>query len=317
MGDILTIATADGLASAIVPGRLHYMSSSSLDLPTVGDWVSVRPGDPFVVEEVLPRISQLVRKGAGRSSRGQLLAANIDIGFIVTSANEEFSLPRLERFMSTVHAAGARPIVLVNKIDLPGSTEIIDQARSIAPEALALSATDGQGMSAFDAVLEPGSTHVFLGSSGVGKSTFANHVLGEQTMRTRELKRDDTGQHTTTHRELLLADSGVILIDTPGLRELGIWNSEGFVATFPDVVELFSRCRYRDCKHQTEPGCGVLKALAQGELNPRRWKAYGKLERETRRLSGRVASWQERQKRRAFAKRVKRATREKKRQREL
>ncbi len=315
-GDTLTLATAHGMASAIVPGRLHYLADSPLDLPTVGDWVAYLPGDLCIVQQVLSRSTQLVRKGAGRCSGGQLLAANVDVVFIVTSANDEFSLRRLERYLTTVHAAGARAKVVVNKIDLPGSDQIVAQARTVAPDALALSATSGAQLRGFDAHLEPGATHVFVGSSGVGKSTLINHALATGAMHTNALRGDDTGQHTTTHRELLVTPSGAIVIDTPGLRELGVWESEGLHETFEDVAALLGRCRFRDCGHGSEPGCAIGEAIDQGHLDPDRWKAYGKLEREIQRQSGRVASWQERKKSRAFTKRVRRSTLEQKRRRQ-
>jgi ribosome biogenesis GTPase len=313
-GDILTIATATGLASAIVPGRLQYMAHSALDLPTVGDWVAFLPGGTNVVDHVLPRSTQLIRKAAGRSSSGQILAANVDVVFIVTSANDEFNLRRLERYLTTVHASGARPVIVVNKTDLPGSADVVAQARTLDPDLLALSAVPGDNLDAFDAALVPGATHVFIGSSGVGKSTLINHVLGRQTMRTHDLKRDDTGQHTTTHRELIVADSGIIVIDTPGIRELGVWADDGLEATFADVTKLMGRCRFRDCSHDTEPGCAIQAAITAGELDWARWLSYGKLEREVRRSSGRVDTWQVRKQRRTRAKRIKRATQERNRQ---
>ena len=210
----------------------------------------------------------------------------MDVVFAVQSLNENFNVKRLERYLTLAWNSGAQPVVVLTKADLPGDHQaMVEAAYEVAGEApvLALSAKTGQGMEQLDAYLKPRVTAAFLGSSGVGKSSLINALAGQEVMDTGDIREDDArGRHTTTHRQLLRLPSGVLVIDTPGMRELGMWDAaEGLSAAFPDVERFLGQCRFHDCRHGQEPGCAIRGALERGELSPQRWKNYRQLAGES------------------------------------
>ena len=249
-----------------------------LALPAPGDWQIVR---------TLPRKSFFSRLDGWHGTE-QAVAANMDLVFAVQSLNENFNLKRLERYLTLGWNSGASPIVLLTKADLPGDHgEMLKAARSISGEApvFALSSKTGEGMDQLAPYLRPGITAAFLGSSGVGKSSLINAVSGEEIMSVGGIREyDSAGRHTTTHRQLLLLKSGVLVIDTPGMRELGMWDAgEGLSTAFPDVEKFLGKCRFSDCKHESEPGCAVRAAIESGELDPARLESYMQLAGESER----------------------------------
>lgn len=261
---------------------------SEAERPTAGDWVAVeaRPGETTaLVQALLPRRSAFIRKASGPRGGAQVVAANVDVALLVASLNSDLNLRRLERYLATAHEGGAEPVIVLTKADLADDVaERIAQVEAIAFGApvLALSSKTGEGLPALFEHLQPGRTAVLLGSSGAGKSTLLNALAGEERMSTGAIREaDERGRHTTTHRELVLLPSGGLILDTPGIRELGLWDAEaGVSATFEDVEALAARCRFGDCSHGTEPGCAVRAAIEAGELPAERLRAYDKLQAE-------------------------------------
>ncbi len=283
----LRLVAATGELTGVAPGRLLYRATGQRALPAVGDWVLVEPAldGPAVVDEILPRRTEFVRRKPGTEDQEQVVAANVDTAFLVTSANQEFSPRRLERYLVATRDAGAEPVVVLSKIDLARETApLLAAVRAAAADApvLPVSARTGEGLEALGAWLRPGDTVALLGSSGVGKSTLLNVLAGREVMRTGRVRAsDDRGRHTTTHRQIFRLPCGALLLDTPGMRELGLWGAdEGLEETFEDVAEFVARCRFRDCTHEHEPGCAVRAALADGTLSHARWQSYRKLQRE-------------------------------------
>ncbi len=263
-------------------------AATDISRPAAGDWVAVeaRPGETTaLVHAVLPRSTAFIRKASGPRAGAQVVAANVDVAFLVASLNANLNPRRLERYLATTHESGARPVIVLTKADL---TEFLDEdvaeIEAIASGApvLAISAKTGKGLETLDTWLRPGQTAVLLGSSGAGKSTLLNVLAGEERMATREVRAaDDRGRHTTTHRELVLLPSGALILDTPGMRELGLWDAdEGVSATFADIEELATQCRFRDCSHGEEPGCAIQAAIDAGELDPGRLYSFEKLQAE-------------------------------------
>jgi ribosome biogenesis GTPase len=251
----------------------------------VGDWIAAQPDAPQAVA-LLPRATLLSRRAAGRETRDQLIAANVDTAFLTTSANADFNEARLERLLALVHQGGVRPVILLTKADLcPDPGAYLDRIAAIAPDltALALTATDPASVDRLAPWTGPGQTVCFLGTSGVGKSTLAGH-LARLSIETAPLREADArGRHTTTARTLYPLAGGGCLIDTPGMRELRLPDvAEGLEATFADVTELATRCRFRDCAHEAEPGCAVQEAIAEGRLDPVRLDRWRKLQAEDR-----------------------------------
>lgn len=259
--------------------------------PTAGDFVRIEfnpAGDSRIVE-TLPRTSLLSRREAGPLAREQAVAANFDYALLVTSLNRDFNPRRLERYLTVAYDSGAVPVVILTKADLcPDCAAQIAAVMSIAPgvDVHAVSAHTGQGMDAVRAYARPGATLVLVGSSGVGKSSLINALAGEELMRVNVTRSVDAskGRHTTTHRQLLMLPGGAMIIDTPGMRQLGMWCAEEDVGrAFEDVEEVLARgCRFADCRHESEPGCAVRAALMSGELSPERWSNYLELRREAR-----------------------------------
>jgi len=283
----------DGVAThaAAVSGRLRYESNGDpLAFPSVGDWVVAAPGDgggTATIHGLMPRRSAIVRRApSDHSSGAQVLAANVDVVFIVSSLNAEMNLRRLERYLAVAWESGALPVVVLSKADL--DDDVVGHrvaAEAVAPgvEIIVASAITGAGIEAVRAHLAPGRTVAFIGSSGVGKSTLVNALAGRELLTTAGIREDDArGRHTTTRRQLVPLAEGLV-IDTPGMRELGLLDGEGLASAFGDVERTAGGCRFRDCRHEAEPGCAVRAALATGELDPDRFRAYRKLEREAHR----------------------------------
>lgn len=287
------LLTADGEAWGEVAGRLRHAAEGHADLPAVGDWVAVRMRggeERATIHAVLPRRTRFSRRRAGSEVEEQVVAANVDTVFVVTSLNRDFNPRRIERYLAMAWDSGAEPVVLLTKADLCADpAALLAEAEQVAygvPVHL-VSAADGRGVEAVRAYLGEGRTGVFLGSSGVGKSTLANRLLGAEVLATRQVREgDDKGRHTTTHRQLVVLSGGGLLLDTPGMRELQLWGGgEGVDAAFADVEALAAGCRFADCTHAAEPGCAVLRAVETGALEAERLESWRKLLREARHLA--------------------------------
>ncbi|MBW4484416.1 MAG: ribosome small subunit-dependent GTPase A [Tildeniella torsiva UHER 1998/13D] len=282
------LLTPDGELSAEIAGQFRHQAEDIQTFPAVGDWVVMQRQDEgahAVIHAVLPRQSEFVRKAAGGKTEGQVVAANIDTVFLVTGLDGDFNLRRLERYLVAAWESRATPVIVLNKADTcPDLDELVNQVESIAlgVPVHAVSAVTGAGLEQLEPYLGPGQTVALIGSSGVGKSTLTNFFLGSPQQPTQVVRDDDSrGRHTTTGRHLLPLPSGALLIDTPGMRELQLWTtSEGLEATFADIEELAENCRFRDCRHQGEPGCAVEGAIGAGGLGRDRLHSYHKLQRE-------------------------------------
>lgn len=273
---------------AEVSGKFRYEAASVSDYPAVGDYVVAtwpEDGSNSIIESLFPRKSAFIRKAAGIESREQIVAANIDTVFVCMSLNNDFNLRRMERYIATAFDSGATPVVVLTKADL--CAELSEKVAEIERIAVGVDIVTVSSLNDdFDGVkayLLPGKTAAFLGSSGVGKSTLINKLLGEDVIPTAGIRSgDDKGRHTTTHRELITLPNGACVIDTPGMRELGMWDNESGIETaFSDVEELISRCRFSDCSHNNEPGCAVRRAIKDGSLDESRWNSYLKLKVES------------------------------------
>lgn len=280
----------DGEYLAEIAGRIRHQAEDREHLPAVGDWVAVAPRSEegrARIECILPRRTKLSRKVAGRGQSEQIVATNLDMVFVVSSLNRELNLRRLERYLTVVWDSGARPVVLLNKADLCADAD----ARAADVESITLgvpvhllSAMEGRGLETVRKYLARGETAAFVGSSGVGKSTIINALAGAQSLRVRPVREnDDRGRHTTTSRQMIFLPGGGIVIDTPGMRELQLWDShQGMGQAFEDIATLAQRCKFRDCSHRGEPGCEVEAAIRNGLLERERLENHRKLEAELR-----------------------------------
>jgi ribosome biogenesis GTPase len=276
-----------------VSGRLRYEEAEG---PAVGDWVALRAAEfdgTAVIAGVLPRRTSLGRKAAGRATARQVVAANVDVAFVVCGLDGDFNVRRIERALVLVREGGVRPVVVLNKADTCADAEPRRREVESAAPGMSVhvaSARTGDGLEALKAELGPGRTAVLLGSSGAGKSTILNRLLGEERQLTAAVREDDSrGRHTTTRRQLFVLPGGGLIVDTPGLRELQLWAGEEAVdEAFLDLGALAAGCRFADCAHGREPGCAVREAVAAGTLAPERLASYHKLQRERRHLETRV-----------------------------
>ncbi|HEY5294869.1 MAG TPA: ribosome small subunit-dependent GTPase A [Gaiellaceae bacterium] len=253
------------------------------DLPAVGDWVGVDLATNLV-EALLPRRTSISRKEVFQVTREQILAANVDVAFLVQALPLDFNMRRLERYLAMAWESGAQPVVVLTKTDLVDDvSRYLEEIESIilgSCPVVTVSARTGEGIEALRAWFDGGKTAVLLGSSGVGKSTIVNALVGEEVLATQEVRADDQlGRHTTTHRELILLPGTGVVLDTPGIRELQLWEGD-LGQTFGDIEELGRNCRFADCAHDQEPGCAIRAALADGSLSTERWASYLKLQRE-------------------------------------
>ncbi len=282
---LYTIATESGEMLAQLSGRLRHEAAPH-QLPVTGDWVALRVSSDQAsaqIMAVLPRVTRFCRRAAGRSDREQVLAANLDYAFLVTGLDNDFSPRRIERYLTAAWDSGATPVVVLNKLDVcadPASRIRTVEEVAVGTAIHAVSALRGDGTEALARYCLPGQTVALLGSSGVGKSTLINRLLGSESQSTQPVREDGRGRHTTTRRELLFCAQGGMVIDTPGMRELQLWDDEGLHMTFDEIETLARNCRYRDCRHEDEPGCAVVEAVRTGVLSAERLSSLHKLQRE-------------------------------------
>ncbi|OYX93792.1 MAG: ribosome small subunit-dependent GTPase A [Caulobacter sp. 35-67-4] len=278
------VATDEGELRAKPAGRLLH-DAGEAEHPVVGDWVALtvnKAQRTATIHAILPRRTAFMRRAADSVQTLQVIAANIDVAFVVTSMNADFNPRRLERYLAAAWQSGARPVVLLTKSDLADQPETLaQQAAGLAARCpvIAVSARQGVGLDAVRDHIAPGETCVLIGSSGVGKSTLVNVLSGEERMATQEIRAADArGRHTTSHRQLFLLPGGGLILDTPGIREVGLIDAEeGLSVVFYDIERLAHDCRFRDCGHANEPGCAVRAALQSGALDPGRWASFQKL----------------------------------------
>ncbi|MCP4704513.1 MAG: ribosome small subunit-dependent GTPase A [candidate division Zixibacteria bacterium] len=316
------VITENGDLTAEVSGRFRHETSSRADFPVVGDWVVIAPQEnqqSAIIHAVLPRQSSFSRKailgggpayGMGKTEE-QVLVANINSVFLVSGLDGDFNLRRVERYLTIAWDSGATPVIVLNKADLPdNANEYIEKAEEIAVGVpiLTVSAKTGDGIESLLQYIPKGQTVTLLGSSGVGKSSIINNLLGEDQIKIGGLRKSDgKGKHTTTYRELLVLPNGGIVIDTPGMRELQAWSEdEGMEKTFGDIDELATKCKFNDCSHETEPGCAIQQALEDGTLDKKRYKGYLRLQKEMVHLKIRQDQKESRRISREWDKRVKR-----------
>ena len=284
--------TESGDLTGEVTGKFRFDAERRENFPAVGDWVVLHaiPEDGFAsIHAVLPRRTKFSRKVAGNTTEEQIVAANIDTAFIVSGLDHDFNLRRIERYILMTKESGAEPCVLLNKADLCTDIESrLSEVRSVAHEIPihVLSALHHEGLEPLPAVIGEGNTAALLGSSGVGKSTIINQLLGSEVQKVQEVRNVlQKGKHTTSRRELFILPGGGLLIDTPGMRELQLWSGEeSLSSSFDDIERLAQDCRFRDCRHQSEPGCAVQSALNDGSLEEARFRNYLKMQKEIRYL---------------------------------
>lgn len=294
-------------------GKLMFTASSGADLPCVGDWVSVQyhNDDSFaIIHDVMPRRTSLQRKSPGKKIDIQMIAANIDTAFIIQSCNTDFNLRRLERYLVMVNEGNIEPVLLLSKSDLVSKPELEQlvawiRDEHIAAQVIPFSSVTGDGFDDVNRSLVHGKTYCLLGSSGVGKTTLLNRLLGRDAFETNPIReKDGRGRHTTARRQLIVLDNGALLVDTPGMRELGMIDVEaGIDESFSDIRELVGQCRFNDCSHTTESGCAILAAIERGELDGERYQSYLKLMKES--AYHQMSYVERRKKDKAFGKMVK------------
>ncbi|MBD2460363.1 ribosome small subunit-dependent GTPase A [Oscillatoria sp. FACHB-1407] len=297
-----TLYTEQGDCTAEVTGKLRHQAIGLADFPAVGDWVVIQQlhlDQRATIHHILPRTSKFSRRAVGGATDEQVVAANVDTVFLVSGLDQDFNPSRIERYLLLTWESGANPVLVLNKADLCNDlAAVLEQIEAVQSRShsgeiafgvpvVVVSATQHQGLDTLKSYCQPGQTVALLGSSGVGKSTLTNQLLGTNTQAVQAVRKgDDRGRHTTTHRELLRLPTGGLIIDTPGMREIQVWaGDDPLQATFADIEALAEACRFRDCQHTHEPGCRVQEAIAQGTLDRRRFANYQKLQRELDHLS--------------------------------
>lgn len=294
--DLYKVMTSESLELvAEVSGKFEYNAHERGDFPVTGDWVVIQKllnQNKAIIHHILNRKSKFSRKIPTSKTQEQIVSANIDMAFIVQGLDHNYNLRRLERYLVMAWESGAKPIIILNKVDLCDDLdEVLQEVESVAfgTPVHTLDSFSMSGYECFSNYLEKGKTFVFLGSSGVGKSTIINNLIGENVQKTNEVRLNDSrGRHTTTNKQLFVLGERGVLIDTPGMRELQLWNSEsGLKETFKDVEELIQSCKFKDCSHEAEPGCAIQEALETGTLDYSRYEHYLKLQKELNYLESR------------------------------
>lgn len=286
--NLFRVYTQYGEVLAEISGKLRHEAMSRRDLPAVGDWVVIRTqpdGGRVMIHAVLPRRTSFARKIAGARTEEQIVGANVDTVFLLTSLNQDFSLRRIERYLIIARESGANPVIILSKSDLCDRVaDSIEEIQSVARGVPihAISIVTGSGLQDIAQYFKHGQTVALIGSSGVGKSTLINHLAGDDRLRVQTVREhDDRGRHTTTHRELVLLPAGGLVLDTPGMRELQLWDGdESLQLVFDDIEALAEHCYFGDCQHQDEPRCVVREALAAGTIDAGRYESYEKLQKE-------------------------------------
>lgn len=312
--------TEEGELLCEVSGKYAFAAGSREDYPAVGDWVAVKPRteeQKGTIQALLPRKGKFSRKMAGNTTEEQIVAANVSTIFLVNSLNDDLNLRRIERYLLLAWESGANPVIILTKADL---CEDADEKKSLVESismgvpVIPVSVMSESGIAELRPYIGHGSTVALLGSSGVGKSTLTNYLIGKEVQKVQEIREDDDkGKHTTTHRELFILPDGGVLIDTPGMRELQLWNSEnGLSESFSDIEALADSCRFRDCSHEDEPGCAVRTSIKDGAMEESRLASYKKLQRELAYLDRRMdkkAQSDEKKKWKSIHKQIKHKTR--------
>lgn len=281
------VVAARGHVRAAISGRFRFEAGGDpAAFPAVGDWVALEGGttSEAVIHAVLPRRTALLRQAAGKRTQAQVVGANLDVIFVVASLNHDLNLRRLERYVAAAWESGAEPVILLSKADLGGDPEaalVAVSAVAAGATVLIVSSFDGRGVDEVERRIGVGRTAAFVGSSGVGKSTLLNRLAGEERALVRAVREDDArGRHTTTRRHLHLLPGGGLVLDTPGIRELAVWDGEGLEQSFGDVDAIVSHCRFGNCSHNGEPGCAIIAALLDGSLATDRHESWRKLAQE-------------------------------------
>jgi len=309
--DGYVVWSTSGESLAKLSGRLNRELQDA-SYPGVGDWVTLREqpleGETSVIESLLDRRTVFIRGAAGQQTREQVIAANVDIVFVVSGLDGDYNIRRIMRYLARIWASGAEPVVILNKADVCDDLDSrIAEVEAVSPAltVVTTSAKRSEGLDSIRQHLHPGTTAAFVGSSGAGKSTLINALLGEERFPTSGVRADDSrGRHTTTHRQLVALPSGGLLIDTPGMRELALYDEEGIDAVFSDIESMSAQCRFRDCSHQGEPGCAVQQAVDRGEIPAERLGHYLKLRAEAQSYELRSDERLRRKGERAFSKRI-------------
>ncbi len=317
--ELYIIQNGDGEYRAEITGNMRYMAESREDFPAVGDWVETHIFDEgqAIIHRILPRFSLLERQAVGAYGEKQIIAANIDEAFIVQAVDRDFNLNRLERYIVLAHSGGIEPVIILNKIDLVSEDQVLSLEQQVSARlqntSIFMTSVEANlGMYELSAYMKKGKTYCLIGSSGVGKSSIINLIKGDNSLKINEISSSTKkGKHTTTHRELIVLENGSILIDTPGMREIGMTErADGLEITFNDIIEYAKECRFKDCTHTDEPGCKVMEAVEKGLISENELENYKKLERQTAHFNATVA--EKRKKDKEFGKMAKRILQSKK-----